>query len=227
MQQLARKCPWFRRGIRTEEGVGSRKSEVRMACFYGLAVCVVLALTSAAANAAEKWRMQYFYDKEESSLDFTDIACPSARRCVATGVLQDSKREKGVVAITSDSGATWQIEDVKEHPISLFFLNENKGWMVTDRGIWETVETGRNWKKIKDQKELKRVLFVDEKQGWATGAPKLVIQTADGGHTWSPVPEAEKAPTAPDNTVYHWITFPTPQQGMIVGSWALPHSPRD
>jgi hypothetical protein len=190
-------------------------------------VLVALLLSSTTMNAAEKWRIQYFYDKENSSITFTDIACPSARRCIASGVLEDNKHDKGVVAITSDSGANWQIEDVKDHPVSLFFLNENKGWMVTDRGIWETVEAGRAWKKIKDLKELERVYFVDENHGWAVGAPKLVQQTADGGKTWSPVAEAEKAPTAPDNTVYHWISFPTPKQGLIVGSWTLPHSPRD
>ena len=125
--------------------------------------------------------MQYFYDKEDSSLAFTDIACLSARHCMASGVIDSGKRNKGVVAVTYDGGGTWQLEDVKELPVSLFFLNENKGWMVTDRGIWETEETGGGWKKIKDLKELERVYFLDENHGYAIGAPKLVLETADGG----------------------------------------------
>ena len=203
---------------------------VRRATKTDLSACALLGavlLFGPPAQSAEKWRMQYFYDREESSVAFTDIACPSAQRCVAAGVLQEGKRDKGVVVVTSDGGATWQVEDVKEHPLSLFFLNENKGWMVTDRGIWETDETGRGWKKIKDAKDIERVCFVTANHGWAVGAPKLVLETTDAGHKWTTVAEAEKAPTAPDNTVYHWITFPNPKQGLIVGSWQLPRNPRE
>lgn len=210
MPHPARESPWF------------RGSKISLKSRVPLAVAVVLAGVS--LHAAEKWRMQYFYDKEGSTLVFTDMACPSAKRCVASGVLDEGKHDKGVLAITSDGGATWQLEDVKEHPVSLFFLNENKGWMVTDRGIWETLETGRSWKKIKDLKGLERVYFVDENHGWAVGAPKLVLETADGGRKWSPMHDAEKAATAPDNTVYDWIAFANPEVGVIIGSWALPHS---
>jgi hypothetical protein len=182
--------------------------------------------TAASLNAAEAWKMQYFYDKDDSSVSFTDIQCPSARRCVATGVQEEAKHVKGVVVVTSDGGANWQIEEVKEHPISLFFLNENKGWMVTDRGIWQTEETGRTWKKIKDLKELQRVYFLDELHGWAIGAPKLVLETKDGGRTWSTLEAAEKAPTAPETTVYHWAEFDG-LRGLIIGSWTLPRNPRD
>ena len=208
MQPLELKCPWFR-GLRTSLVIGA------------------LALASASLNAAEKWRMQYFYDKEESSLTFTDIECPSAKRCVASGILVEGKRDKGVVATTSDGGANWQLEDVKDHPVSLFFLNESLGWMVTDRGIYQTEESGHGWKKIKDQKQLERVYFATEQHGWAVGAPKVFLETNDGGRKWTEVPEAKKPPTAEENTVYHWITFANPQKGMVIGSWTLPHSPEE
>ncbi len=186
-----------------------------------------LLLVSASLNAAEKWRMQYFYDKDASAVAFTDLQCPSAKRCFASGVLQEGKRDQGVVATTADSGANWSLEEVKEHPVSLFFLNENKGWMVTDRGIWESADTGSTWKKIREQKELERVYFLNENHGYAVGAPKVVIETLDGGHKWTPVAEADKAPTAADNTIYHWIAFADDKVGMIIGSWSLPPSPRE
>ena len=186
-----------------------------------------LVLLSATLNAAEKWRLQYFYDKDDSAVAFTDLQCPSSKRCVASGILQENKRDQGVVVVTADGGANWTLEEVKEHPLSLFFLNENKGWMVTDRGIWESVETGRTWKKIRDQKDLLRVYFLDENHGFAVGALKVVIETLDGGRNWTPVAEAGKAPTSADNTVYHWIAFADPKHGIIVGSWDLPPSPRE
>ncbi len=167
--------------------------------------------------------MQYFYDEDKSSLAFTDIQCPSASRCAAAGMVGDGKREKGVVAITSNGGVDWQLEEVKEHPISLFFLNENKGWMITDRGIWETEEAGRDWKKLKEAKELQRVYFLDENRGWAIGASKVVLETVDGGKTWNALAAAQQAPTAADDTVYHWIAFGGKENrdGLIVGTWSL------
>jgi hypothetical protein len=187
---------------------------------------VAALITAASLCAIEKWQMQYFYDKDDSSVSFADIQCPSARRCVAAGVQEEGKHVKGVVVLTSDGGANWQLMEVKEHPISLFFLNENKGWMVTDHGIWQTEETGRSWKKIKDLKELQRVYFLDELHGWAIGAPKLVLETKDGGRTWSTLEAAEKAPTSPETTVYHWAAFDGPR-GLIIGAWTLPRNPRD
>jgi len=131
-----------------------------------------------------------------------------------------------VIAATSDGGANWELLDVKEHPISLFFLNESKGWMVTDRGIWETADAAKTWKKIKDLKDLQRVCFIDDAHGWAIGSPKRIIATSDGGKNWSPVDAAEKAPTSSESTVYHWIAF-SGQTGIIIGSWTLPRNPQD
>jgi hypothetical protein len=129
------------------------------------------------------------------------------------------------VVLTADGGATWQLQDVKEHPVSLFFLNENAGWMVTDRGIWYTDEAGRTWKKIKDQKELIRVWFLDQNRGFAIGARKTAMETSDGGRTWSPIQAAAKAPTAPEGTVYHWISFENSREGVIIGSWMAAGNP--
>lgn len=249
---MALQSPWVLRGIKisrhaagaraAESGAErsqskARKSPARAAAawcgfiekirsgrsFGTAAISLALALTS--LQAAPKWRMQYFYDKEGSTLSFSDIQCPSAKRCYAAGILDDGKHDKGVIASTSDGGANWTLEDVKDHPISLFFLNDNTGWMITDRGLWATDAGSKGWKKIKDQKGLVRVYFVNENRGWLIGAPKLVLETNDGGHKWAPVAAAAKAPTAPENTVYHWIDFEKDLKGMIVGSWSLTRDP--
>lgn len=207
---MALKWPWDLRAIRTNF----------LTCCAAFALLLSLPLRS-----AEKWKMQYFYDKEGSQLAFTDIQCPSARRCVAAGILQEEKSDKGVIVLTADGGATWKLEEIKEHPISLFFLNVNSGWMVTDRGIWATDETGQTWKKIKDQKDLVRVWFLTETHGFAIGAPKLVLETNDGGRKWTPVQAAEEAPSSAEGTIYYWISFRDAEQGMIAGSWGPPHRP--
>ena len=44
---------------------------------------------------------------------------------------------------TNDGGAHWEPMKLDEHPVSLFFLNDSLGWMVTEKGIWRTDEGGQ------------------------------------------------------------------------------------
>jgi len=114
-----------------------------------LRLCVVL-LVATGPLAAQKWRMQYFYDKAKTELHIADLAFPSPTRGVAVGTIEENgKRQKSVAVLTSDGGKTWQLTDLPEQPVSLFFLNETLGWMVTAKGgLWETTEAGRNWRKL-------------------------------------------------------------------------------
>ena len=175
-------------------------------------------LTPAFSQSAGRWKIQYFYDKADSTLSFRDIQCRSPLRCVAAGVVDEkSGNERGVVVLTNDGGKQWSLIDVKERPVSLFFLNDSTGWMVTDRGVWYTDEGGRTWKKLERLKGITRVHFLDEKHGFAIGFPKAVYETTDGGDKWTKLPEAQKPPTDPERTVYDSITF-SGMHGAIVGN---------
>src|SRR5450432_1963340 len=96
---------------------------------------------------AQKWQVQYFYDKDKSSLIVNDLQFASPSRGVAVGVIVEGHRQEPVAVVTSDGGAHWDTVALKETPVSLFFLNENFGWMVTEKGVSETTEAGRNWRK--------------------------------------------------------------------------------
>jgi hypothetical protein len=192
-------------------------------------ICAVL-LTSgffhaSPMRAAERWRMQLLYDKDNSTLELRDIQCPSATRCVAAGVIEEDKgHPKGTAVLTSDGGEHWSYVEVKELPVSLFFLNDSLGWMVTNNGIWQTEESGRTWKKLKGLKAIERVWFQDRNHGWAVGHPKAVYETTDGGKEWVKVAAAQKPATPADATVYNTIVFAGPQFGIIAGNWdASPH----
>src|SRR5262249_11829082 len=131
-------------------------------------------------------------------------------------------------------GEQWTQIPLKEHPRSIFFLNENAGWMLTDDSIWFTNEAGRNWKKIADQPKapknatfkgtlLERLWFLDEKHGFGAGFYKTVLETQDGGLTWKPVEEASKPTSTPGYTVYSQIAFDADKmRGMIVGGSVPP-----
>jgi hypothetical protein len=99
----------------------------------------------------------------------------------------------------------------QEIPISLFFLNETLGWMVTEdsggpprwRGT-EAAEVARS---------PFRVYFADEKNGWAACSKKTVLRNPRWRRKWTPIKEAAEPPGVPERSGYTWIAFPTPQSG--------------
>jgi len=179
------------------------------------------------APAEEGWKMQFFYDKPDSVLQISDLECPSARHCVASGWIGDKKgREKGALALTSDGGERWSLEEVGERPLSIFLLDDSLGWMVTDRGIWSTDDGGQTWTKQLAAKGMLRAHFVNPEHGFVIGSGRAVYETVDGGKKWTKLAAAERAPAATNNTVYDCIAF-LGEHGVIVGKVAPREDGRD
>jgi photosystem II stability/assembly factor-like uncharacterized protein len=185
---------------------------------FRIAALLALALAAPAA-AADRWRVQYFYDEDKSSLAIVDLQFPSPARGIAVGFIAEGRRRKPVSVLTSDGGAHWQTAALPDDPVSLFFLNESLGWLVTDKGgLWQTTEAGKNWKKLpKIPGRAVRVCFVDEKRGWAAADKKQVFATEDGGLHWTALPAAAEPAGKPEYSMYNWIAFATPQHGMVTG----------
>src|SRR5580692_4224308 len=102
-------------------------------------ICVDLCLVLFPLSAAARWNIQYLYDHADSNFAIEDLECPTPQHCVAAGLIDDKKgHEQGSVVVSTDSGEHWSQYEVREHPLSLFFLNDSAGWMVTDRGLWST-----------------------------------------------------------------------------------------
>lgn len=171
-----------------------------------------------AASAAERWEMQYFYDQDKSSMAIADLKFTSAQRGIAVGSIVNKGNVKHVALVTGDGGKQWTTVALKEAPISIFFLDESMGWMVTDRGIWFTEESGRSWKKLHKQRGLERVYFLTREHGFAVGMQKTAIESTDGGATWKKLPAAEEPDATPELTEYNWISFDaTGKTGVITG----------
>jgi hypothetical protein len=187
--------------------------------FFGLWLLAM----GASPLAAQKWQIQYFYDHAKSTFVICDLQFPSTSRGVAVGVIRDGKREQPTSVLTADGGLHWQMVPLKEAPVSLFFLNESLGWMVTTKGLWQTVEAGRSWTKLpKLPGEIFRVHFLDENHGWAIGPKKTALATSDGGKTWNLLGAAAAEDGEDLNySAYTWITFATPRDGLITG-WNIP-----
>ncbi len=182
--------------------------------------------------AAQKWSIQYFYDELRKEMEITDLAFPTAQTGIAVGAIYDiaTGGERYTSVLTSDGGAHWTLEPLREYPRSVFFLNEKLGWMVTDKGLWSTADSGRNWKKVSEQLKpdkkmdppttiglLLRVWFLDESHGFGVGLQKTIVETADGGRNWKPVEAAAKPEGNPAFTAYTHIVFSDAKNGVIFG----------
>ena len=179
-------------------------------------ICVYL-WPAFCASAAPRWNIQFTYDRADSNFAIEDIECPTVQHCVAAGSIDDKKgRDEGAVVVTSDGGLHWTQFPVKERPVSLFFLNEGLGWMVTDKGLWSTDEGGRAWIKIQSRKGILQAWFLDANRGYIAGLKGLVQQTTDGGKSWVQLQASEKAPD-PQSFNYDIISFQG-THGIIVGA---------
>jgi photosystem II stability/assembly factor-like uncharacterized protein len=189
------------------------------------AVLGLAAILCGQALGAQKWVLQYFYDEVQASLVINDLAFPDAKHGVAVGYIDEKGKSKPVSVMTNDGGAHWTVSSLHEIPVSLFFLNDSVGWMVTPKGIYQTNEGGRNWRELpKSPKLLVRVCFLDENRGFAVGTHKSAYQTQDGGKHWEPIPVAAEPQTNPEYTVYNTIAFVNARAGLISGYSAPPRS---
>jgi photosystem II stability/assembly factor-like uncharacterized protein len=164
--------------------------------------------------------MQFFHDEDNSAITINDLAFPSERTGIACGFLVTEKSgPKGIVLLTRDGGTNWQKLDVQDIPLSLHFISESNGFMVTNKGLWKTEERGLVWKKLKSWNNVQRVHFLDAQRGFALGPNRTFLETADGGKEWKPVEAAKKLSA---NTNFYWFDFRDGKRGLILGSSSTP-----
>jgi Photosynthesis system II assembly factor YCF48 len=193
-----------------------------------LAACALAGMLLALpARCTQKWRIQYFYDQEDSSLVINDLQFLSSSHGVAVGYLDEKGKSKPVSVSTTDGGGHWAIARLHDLPISIFFLNDHLGWMVTPKDIWQTRDGAATWRKIRHSPDkLIQVYFVDEQHGFAVGAHKAAYQTQDGGQTWQRIAAAAEPDTKPEHTAYNCIAFINARNGVITGFSEPPEASR-
>ncbi len=175
--------------------------------------------------AEPHWDIQYHYQQINSTLTINSLLFPSATRGIGCGFITDRRdSSRAVVLLTSDGGQHWDETPGKEVCVSLFFLDDSTGWMVTEKGIWQTAESGRGWTKIpKSPSGMLRIWFLDNKHGFAAGLEKRVFETKDGGTTWALLPILSEVQGDPTYTTFGEIGF-AGKNGIITG-WNIPPRP--
>jgi hypothetical protein len=173
-------------------------------------------------RAEPHWSLQYQYRDLDRSLTITGIAFPSATRGIVSGYSVDRDgKEHPLVLLTSDAGEHWTETPVRETGLSLYFLDDSAGWMVTEKGIWSTAESGHTWKKLNAPSGMLRVWFLTRLHGFAAGSQRRVFETADGGETWKPLPIVKEVQGDPNWTAFGEIAF-RGDNGMITGASTPP-----
>src|SRR4029077_15918101 len=90
------------------------------------------------------WRLLYSYDQLHTKLVINDFKFLTSNRGVAVGFLVDDKGKiKPITHTSADGGVHWSLLPPKEIGLSIFFLDDNRGWMVADKGIWQSRDGGR------------------------------------------------------------------------------------
>jgi len=172
--------------------------------------------------AAPHWDIQYNYRQLDSTLSINDFVFTSKTRGILCGFTTDRRgKDSPIVMTTTDAGEHWATTPVKEAGLALFFLDDSTGWMITDKGIWQTAESGRMWTKLKGAPSgLLRLWFLDRQHGFAAGLEKRVFETTNGGDTWTLLPISKEAQGDATFTTYGEIAF-AGNDGIISG-WNIP-----
>ena len=194
---------------------------------YGttIAVAAALAMGAIAQTSAspDKWRAQFFHDKYDSTLAFTDIKCPAPGRCLASGVITDGKHRKGTLVVTSDGGAHWTYQETKDLPAALFFHDATNGWMITDKDAWRTADGGVTWTKLGGVKGAQDIYFADLERGWVA-RPGGLEETTDGGKNWKKV-HLSSTEDIPSKTMFDSIAMAHDKRGIVSGTWSPDKTP--
>jgi len=95
--------------------------------------------------------------------------------------------EAGRLLVTSNGGATWRRQWLVPNAgiKDIFFLNQNQGWVLTDKGVYinYTVDGGRSWlsepKVFEQDVTLSRIAGADAEHIWAIGGGAVFFRTSE------------------------------------------------
>lgn len=116
------------------------------------------------------------------SSNINGIVCFDPLNCVATS-------PSGVYHST-DAGINWTFTAGAgaEFENTTYFVDHNRGWIVTQDHAQRTTDGGATWQTqtLPAGSWIYDVMFADANNGWGVG--DNVVRTTDGGNTWEAVP---------------------------------------
>lgn len=169
-------------------------------------------------DSGSTWRAaKNFTDFPHSALH--DVWFTSKQHGWVIGEMEQDGSTHGIILVTDDGGSNWKPQYVSGDESSgiyaLKFVNGKRGWAVGQSIVLHTEDGGLHWREQyrQDGEYFFAVDFLDSRVGWVAGARGKLLNTTNGGETWSPVelPADHKA---------FWISsvrFLTAERGWLAG----------
>lgn len=137
------------------------------------------------------------------------------RGWVVGSASRDDVIVNSILAITRDSGETWQVLHAPSNQelIHIDFVDDKRGWIVGAGGaILHTDDSGETWNRQTSEttSTLYHIDFRNDKQGWAVGEKGTILRTEDGGKSWRSV-------ESPVRSTLLSVQFVSEDEGWIVG----------
>jgi photosystem II stability/assembly factor-like uncharacterized protein len=165
------------------------------------------------------WKVQKIFDPKNfpgSTIELYSIRFSDKKRGWIVGSInKDDVVVDSLLLKTEDSGTTWNrvLVPTKVELIHLDFVNENKGWIVGEKGtILATEDAGGTWiaQTTKTDATIYSVDFRNDKEGIGVGSKGLILRTEDGGKNWI------NATTKSPNTLWR-VAFPDDKRSWVAG----------
>lgn len=122
---------------------------------------------------------------------FKAVHFPSAAVGYAAG-------ESGVVYKTINSGTSWTqltITDPNVNFTSVYFTDDNTGYITSDNYIYHTTTGGQYWERIQMPDDMNGITFFTAQDGLACGDDSQLYHTSNAGLPYKPQPNFSVSPT--------------------------------
>lgn len=89
--------------------------------------------------------------------------------------------------ISAQSGWVVQSSGTSEYLQSVFFIDQNNGWIAGLMGVLlKTTDSGTNWiiQNSGTTEGLNSVFFINQTVGWVVGSNGIIKKTTDSGNSW-------------------------------------------
>jgi hypothetical protein len=167
-----------------------------------------------------RWRIRFQFDELGKRCQLQDFAMPTPQFGLATIVIEeeDSGSLKSRLLVTHDGGKTWLQQKCDKNPEGVFVLDSTNGWYVASGRLFATRDGGQKWEKLPlPHSAITQLWFATPQNGTAFGVGKVFYRTADGGRSWSAVPESESLSLQSPQTYLRSMAMLPSGAGMLVG----------